>query len=49
MRYTAREFIVYTFAVVLLFVALTHSAGLVSSIGAAGKAYAGGVAALEGH
>jgi len=47
-KYTLREFIVYTFMVIALFIALTHAGGLAKNIGALGTTYAQGVHALQG-
>jgi hypothetical protein len=49
MRYSLKEFIGYTFFVVILFVVLTHAGGFANSVKAIGSTYAGGVRALEGR
>ena len=49
MRYTAKQFISYTFLVVILFVLLTHAGGFATGVKALSQGYTGGVAALEGR
>lgn len=49
MRYTAKQFISYTFMVVILFVLLTHAGGFATGVKALAQGYTGGVSALEGH
>lgn len=49
MRYSLKEFIGYTFLVVIFYVLLTHAGGFATSVKALGTTYAGGVRALEGR
>lgn len=49
MQYTARQFVVYTFLVILAFLFLTHAGGFATGIKALGSTYTGGVRALEGR
>lgn len=49
MRYSVKQFISYTFMVVLLFLVLTHAGGFATGIKAIGQSYTGAVSALEGR
>jgi hypothetical protein len=49
MRYTLKQFIAYTFMVVLVFLFLTHAGGFATGVKALSQGYTGGVAALEGR
>lgn len=49
MRYTAKEFITFTFLAILAYLALVHSTGLAQDISALGKAYESGVQKLQGR
>lgn len=49
MRYTLKQFISYTFLVVMLFMVLTHAGGFATGVKALGQGYSGGVRALEGR
>jgi hypothetical protein len=49
MRYSLKQFISYTFVVVILFVLLTHAGGFATGVKALAQGYGGGVKALEGR
>lgn len=49
MRYTLKQFMSYTFLVIILFVLLTHAGNFATGVKALAQGYTGGVAALEGH
>lgn len=49
MRYTIKQFIGYTFGVIILFLLLTHAGGLATGVKALATGYEGGVKVLQGR
>jgi hypothetical protein len=49
MRYTMKQFVGYTFMVVILFLVLTHAGGFATGVKALAQGYTGGVTALQGR
>lgn len=49
MRYSVKEFLSYTFLVVIVFLLLTHAGGFATGVKALAQGYTGGVASLEGR
>jgi hypothetical protein len=49
MRYSLRQFLTYTFMVVMLFIVLTHAGGFATGVKSLAQGYTGGVRALEGR
>jgi len=49
MRYTVKQFVAYTFMVVLVFLVLTHAGGFATGVKALAQGYSGGVTALQGR
>lgn len=49
MRYTAKQFLAYTFMVIILFLLLTHMGGFATGVKALSQGYAGGVKVLQGR
>jgi hypothetical protein len=49
MRYTAKQFMTYTFMVIVLFVLLTHAGGFATGVKALSQGYTGGVKVLQGR
>ncbi len=47
MRYTVKEFVYYTFMVVILFVVLTHAGGFATGVKAVAQGYGTAVRSLK--
>jgi len=48
-KYTVKQFVAYTFLVVILFLVLTHAGNFATGVKALSQGYTSGVSALEGR